>query len=1372
MMQSLANQGWVNAQQWAQQVLGKPIQPTCKETTIKDHIYLSPELACYLVDVQVQQQWFPDHAVVFAKISNLGKPPCLPLWRQPRAIDWNQVKLPLQAETPAFERSDTTEWYRQIACELENRVDKNLRSQGHNPLPENAKGRAATMEVHWVTEYDYPPKHGRSCDVQPTFHGCDQQHSRWLKQTRRLQGYHRLVSTPFVLGSAKDHHRDNLWKSICSAQGFGKSFSRWWVDQKVENCLSFPLQPPEKHTAEILVQTMEENLRSLESSLIKHRVAKAKQRRQDDPNLIFRDLKADGPMPVQALVDHRTATIDHIDPSDQSFEVDKAQSWDPKLPLVVGTRRIDVIHAEPDKIWAEDISYLAEGMTIKQEEYIGDITQMFEKFGGEWSQRWERHQHTPSDFWDPVIQFAKLSLQPPQSMGYQKITVEQWKTCLKSKRKRAATGPDALARIDLIHMPDDLTSELLELIYAVEQGRPWPQQMITGLVVALEKVSQASQVSQFRPITIFSVAYRIWGSIRARELLRHLEKLAPTTCTGNIPGRQASNVWMGILVDIETSWTQGIPVSGAVIDLVKAFNLLPRLPVLEILDHLLVPSPILRAWGNALTGMHRRFKLRDCVGPPLKSCTGYAEGDALSVCAMLCINLVCHEWVRHRTSSATLWSYVDNIEVTSSDASITRRSLESLVAFAEIIDVEIDDSKTYVWSTDSNSRRELRHHDLPIKRWARDLGGHIQYNRQTTNSTIVSRRMKLDPVWKQLGRSFAPYSQKLRAIRAKAWPQGLHGCASAHLSDDLFDHLRTGAMRGLGVSKSGPSPLVHLTLLERPKSDPQCHTLLETIQIARTHIPADIASFIFGLIVYDKKRRPSPGPCSIILTRLQQLTWCWQHATVFVDHQGRQIDVWHQSIQEVRFSLTQGWQDRAQGICSKRKSFQGLNRVSPRLTVAGIQRMQPDEQALLRASLNGTFFTEDKLKHHKNNGDGKCVFCGKEDSQAHRHWECNHFQKFRRQLTQQQIDEVQNMAPIISHHGWMPEPPTIRIFQQLCSSFPDTTHTFEMPASIPEHLWLFTDGGCKAPASHEGKWATWGVVLGSWELDKFYPISSGLVPGIVQTAVRAEITAAISACSYAHRMQLPVTLCLDNDLVDRRIRKFQARECTIKPNQKDGDLWFDLHHFVRMLGDKLQLVVKVVSHQDIRADMDDADQWIFRGNTAVDHLTSCVEFEHPQVRKVWIQLQHDLRNVSLFREAVHSTIVQVGKHAVRQTRAEYPQEAPERPARFTEADLECVPILTLPSNIPLRYRATNLDLIVTWWNRVTQSGTTDQVVSWFQLVALFEHMTRNRGVWYQGSSKRWYSAETGPYRNFVLRVNGFSRYIQGLYSLKEKGETN
>ena len=1368
MMEALANQKWVNAQLWAQQVLGKPVQPTCKGTSVKDHLYLSPELASYLVDVQVQQDWFSDHAVLFAQLSDLGTPPRLPLWREPRAIEWSKINLPLPEENHlSFDRSDTTEWYRQIASELEARIDRNLIAQGQPSLPDNAKGRATTMEVHWITEFASPPKHGRSCDVQPKYHGCDQQHARWLRQSRKLQSYQRLVSTPFTFGSDKEEHRDSLWQSIGRAQGFGKSFSRWWVDQKVPECMNYPLQPPDVQIAKVMFQTMEQKLREFEKELVKHRVAKAKQRRHDDPNLIFRDLRADAPMPVQALVEQKTAVIEHIDPDDQSFELDTAQPWDPTLPLVVGSRMVDVIHVEPDKVWVEDVSPLAEGMTVKQETYIGDIGQLFDKFGAEWAQRWDRHQQTPSTFWNPVIQFAKLSLQPPKPMEYQKITVEQWKACLKSKRKKAATGPDALARSDLLNMPDDLIRELLELLFAIEQGQKWPQQMITGMVVALEKVSQAKMVTQYRPITIFAVAYRTWGSIRARQLLKHLETIAPVTCTGNLPGRQASQVWMGILVEIETSWNQGTPVSGAVIDLVKAFNLLPRIPVLEILGHLLVPPQILRAWGSALIGMHRRFKLRNCVGPPLQSCTGFAEGDALSVCAMLCINLVCHEWIRRRTQSATVWSYVDNIEITSADAVTTKQGLDNLVAFAEIVDVEIDESKTYVWSTDPTSRRELRQQNLPIKGWARDLGGHIQYNRQTTNCTIVARCIKLDPLWQKLGRSFAPYSQKLRAIRTKAWPQGLHGCASTHLSDDVFDHLRTGAMRGLGVSKSGASPVVHLSLLEPPKSDPQYHVLLETISMARTLIHPDIAGFILGQIVFEKKRRPSPGPCSVILFRLQQLSWTWQHATIFRDHQGRSLDVWNQSIQEVRYHLAQGWQDRAQGICSRRKSFRGLHQVSPRLTTAGIQRWQPEEQALLRASLNGAFFTEDKLKHHKKNGDGKCVFCGAADSQAHRHWECGKFLDSRKHLSQDQLDAVCTMAPIISHHGWMPEPPSIRQFQTLCAEFPDRTHSFEVPASLPEHLWLFTDGGCKAPASFEGKWATWGVVLGTWETNQFFPISSGLVPGLVQTAVRAEIIAAISACSFAHHHQRPVTLCLDNDLVYRRICKFKSRECHIKINQKDADLWFDLHHYVRMLGPKLELVVKVVSHQKINTDMDDADKWVFRGNSAADHLTSCVEYEYPHVRRVWQQVQADLRSVNLFRETVHATIVQVGQQAVRQPRPEYPMDAPERPARFTAEDLVMVPEMTLPEEVPLRYRATNLEQIVMWWNEVTQSGSKEQVVSWFQLVALYEHMTQDLGVIYQGSSKRWYAVEKGKHRNFVLRANSFSRYIQGLYSLKE-----
>ena len=90
-MQHWQNLGWVNAQCWAQEHLGKSMQPTCKGVSIKDHIYLSPELAMYLEDVTVDPTIFKDHAVLAVALSSLGSPPKVPMWKQPLTIDWSKI---------------------------------------------------------------------------------------------------------------------------------------------------------------------------------------------------------------------------------------------------------------------------------------------------------------------------------------------------------------------------------------------------------------------------------------------------------------------------------------------------------------------------------------------------------------------------------------------------------------------------------------------------------------------------------------------------------------------------------------------------------------------------------------------------------------------------------------------------------------------------------------------------------------------------------------------------------------------------------------------------------------------------------------------------------------------------------------------------------------------------------------------------------------------------------------------------------------------------------------------------------------------------------------------------------------------------------
>ena len=827
-MKKWADAGWVNVQCWAAQRLNKPIQFTSKGKSVKDHLFVSPELALYLQDVFVEDTWFPDHAVLRAVFRDLGKPPTFPVWKQPSPINWKEVGLlPEITDDSSYPTNNMNEWYAKIAKNLEERVDKQLRSKQKPVLSKHQKGRAQTMEVRWVTEFGSPPKVAREGEVQPEFHGLDQQHSKWLRQIRRLVCYLRGAKEQHPFDSPKALHQDQLWQSIHRASGFGNSFATWWGHNQNCGVFELPIAPPTHSIAEIIKEHFQDHLRKLEASLNAKRIHLAKQRRHDDPNVIFRDLKADAPAPVQVLIDHCSATIQEVLQDEYAIELSENTQWKENQPILHQDKPIDVIQITEDKLWVEDISKFAVGDNLRQENYIGEVTELFEKFGQAWRLRWDRHASTDQSFWGPIVDFARSTLPSMPDWLYQPITYDQWMTSLRNKRKRAATGPDALAREDLLNMPKDLVEQLLSLLTAVEQGSSWPQQAVVGFVVSLEKTPGATTTNAYRPITVLAVAYRNWGSIRAKQILKHLEPIAPMTCTGNLPRRQASQIWVGIQKVIEETIVAGTKVAGAVVDLVKAFNLLPRYPVMAIMEYLKVPHQILHAWNASIHQMHRRFKIRGAVGPPVRSCTGFAEGDALSVTAMLAINLVAHSWIQHKCTSSTLWSYVDNLEVTCEDAITTISCLEELNRFTEVLDVEIDQEKTYVWSVDPTDRALFRVNHFQTKGYARDL--HVQYNRCATNSTITKKLEKLGALWGRLARSTAPYSQKIKAILSKAWPLSLHAISSAHLGDEHFDKMRTGAIQGIKCQRAGMSPRIHLSLVENPKVDPQMYALMSTV---------------------------------------------------------------------------------------------------------------------------------------------------------------------------------------------------------------------------------------------------------------------------------------------------------------------------------------------------------------------------------------------------------------------------------------------------------------------------------------------------------------------------------------------------------------
>ena len=1349
-MQTLTDLGWVNVQVWARDKLGKPIRHTCKGVNTKDHIYLSPELAAYLRDVHVDDTWFKDHAVLWATFDSLGSPPIMPMWKVPKPIEWTKIpELPDEPEL-VLEESNPTKAYADIARTFEARITKAC-EQAQLPTPLTA-------------QYSAPPKKAREGEPETGFHGIDCQHSQLLRQLRRLVNYQRIADCKDHAGP-KSEHRDRFWTSILHATGFQPNFLQWVKDTSPE--VGVMHAPPNSETSKNLVDCVDRHLRSFEKLLRKSRIDMAKKRRQDDPNVIFQDLRESPPQPLQALIDKKEARVVEVQQDDQSIILHPATDWCENQQMFSSKGPLSTVMVTTDQIWLEDTSKISTGDIIRQEQVVGSIADLFMRFGTEWKQRWDRHLGKHDNFWQPIVDFSKNVLPIPPKMEYSPITLEQWRKELLRKKKHAAVGPDGFSKQDLTKLPDDLTKQLLRILELVEHGASWPSQLVTGFVVALEKVPGATQVGQFRPITIFALAYRVYSSIRAKQLLKHLLPVAPSTCTGNLPHRFAAQVWTGVQRDIEENQHSGSTASGAVIDLIKAFNLLPRIPIIEILIHLQVPHQIVRAWSSMLISMERRFKLRNQVGPPLRSCTGFAEGDGLSVVAMLTANLMCHAWMRVKHPNLTLWSYVDNIEFVSPDAENTRAGLHNLTRFAEAMDILVDQDKTYTWSTLGDDRKSLKQ-DFKVMYQARDLGGHMHYCMKSTNHTVTQKCDLLEPLWGKLARSVATYKTKLRAILSKAWPRCLHAVSSVHLADEIFGKLRTGATKGLGQHHAGMSPVIHLSLVEAPVNDPQFFALQRTLMEYR-QLVAEPSDFVWSQLQFCTKLRPPPGPCSVLLARLRSIGWEWQHNTVFRDHQLRDIDILGSSWQELRLRILQGWQDRVQATASLRKTMHGFTNVSPILTMSHVDRWAPDEQAILKCSLNGTFFTADHTAKQQHGGDGMCTMCGQPDSQLHRHWKCPALSHCRQHLIKQQIEDISTMHPVIAIHGWMPEPPSLRKYQAQLHALPDKVLDFAWPTNCPDVLHIFTDGGCYSPASKLGRLSTWGLVLADIEEDVFHPLACGIVPGLNQTAVRGEILAVISACEFGWLTNRHIHLWVDNALVFDRVQDFTTTNSWVKPNQKDSDLWLRLQDVIQRSQGLIQGVHKVYSHQDVAGALDAFEEWVFRGNSAADRVAGAAIFSEPAILATWQQLQNEIQTVEILKQLIHKVIVGCGKEALKVPQTSTRSDAPLHHPRISREEVaEVSLIISTDIDIPLRYKVDKIHQFCRWLGTLEDDTQPIRLVTWFELNYEFEEHFQKPGLRYNKHSKRWLWERNPGKANFVLRTNHLARFFQGVLTMAGK----
>lgn len=817
---------------------------------------------------------------------------------------------------------------------------------------------------------------------------------------------------------------------------------------------------------------------------------------------------------------------------------------------------------------------------------------------------------------------------------------------------------------------------------------------------------------------------------------------------------------------IEIAYADQTSMSGCLVDIIKAFNHLPRIPILRAAKHLGLPRPVIRAWSSALMTLERRFAIRGSVGPPLKSSTGLAEGCAMSVVGMAVINIMVSDWMQRKQPETRVWSFVDNWELTTKFAHQTVESFQNLQQITELLDLQLDPQKTVIWATGAQCRKWLREQGHDVSMWAKDLGAHVQYSRQVTNSSIQTKISKFLERWGDFSRSPATYSQKIKAIKAVCWPNTLHGISSVHLGRDHFDSLRTAAMRSLHETSWGASPILHLSLVEQPMLDPGFHALMTTVMDCRNHLTFDTASVLLDSIISEAPRiKPLPGPCNVLLHRLQLIDWYWEIGVGFHDEWNRHIDIWDLPIQEVKSRLTESWQHSVSCEVAKRHTFGGMQHTSAYLTRA-FDKPPPAKEAILRRALNGTFYTADKLQHGDGDTvDNTCIFCGQIDSFRHRNWECPALESVRSVCSHEDKACILSHPPSFYNHGWVPMPESLHSFRDKLLETPDQTFSYCEPQWLPECLELFTDGGALNPKNALSRWATWGVVLAvTDQAAEFQAISSGVVRGLLQTVSCAELTAAISAVYFAASRGKKFRLWIDNAYVVKACNKcLRHKRKWIGRKIANHDLLQALYNAFQY-GDGLCVgIIKVSSHQQSGTESA-ITQWVFRGNEAADRLAASVFSQHPELLAVWTDLHNETQRLLELRRVVHTVLITVGEAAIEMTKANRASKNSEQISADLQSDNIEFTDWRLVEFLPQTAKSFRVDewvLIYKWIGTFHETGMV-QRWSWYQLYMDFLLDHKQGGPWYASSKKRWANARERPEADFAQQSRWFAKYVTKL----------
>ena len=468
------------------------------------------------------------------------------------------------------------------------------------------------------------------------------------------------------------------------------------------------------------------------------------------------------------------------------------------------------------------------------------------------------------------------------------------------------------------------------------------------------------------------------------------------------------------------------------------------------------------------------------------------------------------------------------------------------------------------------------------------------------------------------------------------------------------------------------------------------------------------------------------GPFSKLLSLFGTIGWQVGVVPWVMDHEGLWHDILSCPAGLLHRLLSHAWLWHVSRMYQHRKTMQDLQGIDPALLVEDTKALSPLDSSRLGSVRAGAFLFGAQHCKYDLTQDGLCEACGVPDTVQHRVCHCPCYTASRGDHAW--VCEHWDRLPLaLTHHLLPPANPHLPGLRRLLHDLDDSTGCFHCAPSAHAMQHLFTDGACSFIATPDFALAAWGVVHAGSE----QPVACGLVPGILQTAPRAELSAAIAALRWTWRYQVPVCIWIDAQHVVDGLHKLQAGH--VGPFGDNADLWGKIAVLVENLPGDLLRVRHTPSHLDFGLTDGPFEDWLAANNGHADTLagtTSKIRSEEFWTLYLKAWKYHDFMRRAGF--ALRSIFFSIHDHHQARQPAKNPDEDtanPVLPALETfEREASIEDSLALNWQVQLKGCRSRFptDFLVDVCNFVfAQDSKSGHLynISWLELVFLIHHGT-------------------------------------------------